>query len=177
MKTNEFIKLLKDNPETPLFFEYAPGLYVRTDYHITEVKNVDFDTVDCGGLANKWSETHVQLWENEVPEPDHQVDSGKALKIFEVVEKVRPTYQDTELKFEYGNPSFPTAVLSVAAVNRDSQKIIVKLGVDPTTCKAKDRASTQEEKDQACCGPNPVDTQKVKFKPKEATCAPGSGCC
>ncbi|MDN3670546.1 DUF6428 family protein [Echinicola jeungdonensis] len=177
MKTSEFINILKENPKTILSFEYAPGQFVRPDFHITEVKNVDFDTVDCGGVANNWSETHVQLWENEVAEPGHLVDSSKAFKIFEVVNKVRSTYLDTEIKFEYDNPSFNTAVLPVASIVKGPEKIIVKLGSDHATCKAKDRANTKEERDQACCGP--VKTRKPKFrlKAKEISCAAGTDCC
>ncbi|GGF36922.1 DUF6428 family protein [Echinicola rosea] len=177
MKTQEFISLLEKHPKTPLFFEYAPGQYVRSDYHITEVKNVDFDTVDCGGQANKWSETHVQLWENEALEPDHQVDSSKALKIFEVVDKVRPTYQDSTIKFEYGNRSFTTAILPIGEIELDAKKIVVKLGVDQTACKAKDRAQTAEEKAQACCGPVPSKKSIVLTGQDQNECTPGSGCC
>lgn len=95
MTTTEFLNVLEQHENLPLTFEYQKGLYVRMDYHLTEVKNVSFDTVDCGGIRNAWQEVHVQLWENEVPEPSHRVDTSKALKIFQVVDKVRPILADT----------------------------------------------------------------------------------
>ena len=180
MKTSEFTQILKENPEKSLFFEYQAGQYVRTDYHITEIKNVSYDTVDCGGIRNEWHEVHIQLWENEIPEPEHAVDTSKALKIFDVVQKVRPTFQDTEIKFEYGNSSFPTAVLPVHNIKEARNSLIVQLTADQTTCKAKDRATTPEEKAAACCGPV---SEKPKIRVSLAklqtsnSCEPGSGCC
>ena len=178
MLTSEFISLLSQYPTKGLFFEYRPGTFVRTDYHITEIKNVTYDSVDCGGLQNKWQETHVQLWENEMPEPDHQVDTTKALKIFQVVDKVRPTFQDTEIKFEYGNSSFPTAILPVNDVVVNGSSIIVRLTADATTCKAKDRATTPEEAAAACCAPPQKQKQPLQMLGAVSNeCTPGGGCC
>jgi hypothetical protein len=180
MKTSEFIKILRKNPNKALFFEYQPNQFVRTDYHITEIKNVTFDTVDCGGIRNEWSEVHVQLWENQIPEPNHLLDTTKALSIFEVVNRIRETYPEAEIRFEYGNSIFPTAVLPVHRIKDTGNTLIVQLVPDQTTCKAKERATTPEEKAAACCGP-------VSKKPKISlsmaslqainSCEPGSGCC
>lgn len=156
MTTQEFLNILTQHPNLPLYFEYQSGQFVRSDYHITEIKNVSYDTVDCGGVQNTWKETIVQLWENETPEPQHSVDTTKALKIFEVVEKTRPTFKDTEVRFEYGNASFHTAVLAVDSVDI-SDKIVVRLQGTKTTCKANDRAAT--------------------FQGLELACSPGGGCC
>jgi hypothetical protein len=180
MKTSEFTTILQQNPEKALFFEYQAGQYVRTDYHITEIKNVNYDTVDCGGIRNQWSEVHVQLWENEIPEPDHAVDSNKALKIFKVVNKVRETYPDKEIKFEYGNSLFPTAVLPIYQIKDTGNALIVKLIPDQTTCKAKVRATTPEEKAAACCGPvseKPKIRIALTSRQTDNSCEPGSGCC
>ncbi|WP_232834925.1 DUF6428 family protein [Pleomorphovibrio marinus] len=164
MNTSEFIQLLKEHPGKSLHFEYQSGQFVREDYHITEIKNVDFDTVDCGGVRNQWKEVHIQLWENEIPEPEHAVDTSKALKIAEVVGKVRETYPEAVIKFEYGNAHFPATALPVHQVKVAGESLIVQLVPDQTTCKAKDRASTPEEKAAACCGP--VSRPKVKGIPK-----------
>lgn len=179
MKTSEFTALLENNLTKALFFEYQPGQFVRTDYHITEIKNVFYDTVDCGGVRNEWKEVHVQLWENEVPEPDHQVDASKASKIFSLVNKVRETNADTEIKFEYGNMTFPTAVLPVHNIKDTGNALIVQLTPDATTCKAKDRATTPEEAAAACCGPSAKPKVRLTMAnlQTENSCEPGSGCC
>ncbi|MEX0685858.1 MAG: DUF6428 family protein [Balneolales bacterium] len=176
MKTSEFIELLETHKGLDLHFEYKPGRYIRPDYHITEIKNVNFDTVDCGGHQNQWQETHVQLWESEIHDSPNKVDTTKALKIFEVVNKVRPTYQDTEVMFEYGNSSFTTAILPVANVMVDDSKMTVQLVTNQTTCKAKDRAGSPEEANAACCGtPSPVELQILEDS--STHCTPGGGCC
>jgi len=180
MKTKEFIDTLKKHPDLPLKFEYMQGRFVRSDFHITEIKNVSFDTVDCGGIRNQWDETHVQLWENEMVEAHHKVDSNKALKIFQVVEEVRPTFQETEIKFEYGNNDFHTAVLAVGEIILTEDTLLIKLFETSTTCKAKDRANTDDEKANACCG-TPKPKVKVSLKSLnekvEPCCNPESGCC
>lgn len=151
--THDFLNVLIENPNKTLVFEYEKGKFARKDYHLTEFKNVTYDTVDCGGVSNQWEEMHVQLWENETFEPNHTVNTTKALKIFEVVEKTRPTFKNVEVKFEYGNADFHTAVMGIDRIAVHADQIVVKLYSENTTCKAKDRAQNIEEKNAACCAP------------------------
>lgn len=174
MKTKEFLTLLEENPNKNLRFEYHKGQFAREDFHLTEIKNVTYDTVDCGGVINQWKETVVQLWENSTPD-GNSVDTTKALEIAMRVDSVRPIYKDVEIKFEYGNSLFHTAILSVGEVEI-GESITVKLFTESTACKAQDRATTPEEKAVACCPPQP----KIKVQMTESvseSCAPGSGCC
>ena len=63
MKTNEFLSVLKENTTKSLVFEYAPGRLVGANYHITEVKNITIDSVDCGSGTDFWKETIIfQEW-------------------------------------------------------------------------------------------------------------------
>ncbi|UCS92754.1 hypothetical protein KZP23_19055 [Echinicola marina] len=180
MKTKEFIQYLREHENLPLQIEYAEGKFVRSDFHITEIKNVNFDTVDCGGVRNQWEETHVQIWESDLPDPAHNLNSSKAVKIFDLVEKVRPTFQDTEIKFEYGNKDFHTALMDLGSISNIEGQIHIQLFKTSTTCKAMDRASSPEEKAVACC-PSPKKKVKVSLKSltstKSAKCAPESNCC
>ncbi len=61
MKTDEFLSLLKEHPYKNLRFEYALGKQVGANYHITEIKNVTIDSVDCGGESDFWKETIAAL--------------------------------------------------------------------------------------------------------------------
>jgi len=183
MTTKEFLNILETQPNLPLLFEYQKGAFARIDYHITEIKNVTFDTVDCGGVRNQWQEVHIQLWESELPDPVHRVNTTKALDIFKLVEKIRATYGDVSIKFEYGNKDFHTAILPVGNVQVLNNQILVQLGVDQTSCKAQDRAATAEEKAAACCAPVVETVAKPKLNltqlmvPSENACTPGGGCC
>ncbi|MGY6558779.1 MAG: DUF6428 family protein [Nitritalea sp.] len=180
MQLHEFLQLLGENPNKTLYFEYLPGAFVRSDFHLTEVKNVHFDTVDCGGQRNEWQEVHIQLWENELPEPNHAVNTSKALEILEAVDRVRPILREARIKFEYGNAGFPTAVLPVHALQVEKDHVLFRLIADQTTCKAKDRASSPEEKAAACCGPaGPKPKVRVSLQNlgSATSCAPDTGCC
>lgn len=162
MKTMEFLELLKANQNKDLRFEYQPQHFVAANYHITEVKNVTIDAVDCGAGTDFWKETVVQLWESPKEKGKTEFMSVfKALGILNKVNKIKPMDLHTELKIEYSNDGFHTAQLFVDDYVLNDQSLIFKLAVEKTDCKAK----------ETCGVPVAVETQK------EVNCAPGSGCC
>ena len=163
MKTNEFLVLLQEHPNKKLLFEYAPGNFVGHNYHITEVKNITIDSVDCGAGVDFWKETIIQLWES----PDEKdsleyMTAFKALGILNKVDKIKPMERAVEVKFEYSNERFHTAQLFVNDFSISTNQLIMKLGVKQTDCKAKET-----------CGA-PVETAIQSGAP---SCAPDSGCC
>ncbi len=162
MKTNEFLSLLKEYPNKDLLFEYAPGKLVAANYHITEIKNISIDAVDCGAGTDFWKETIIQLWESpeEIGKRDF-MSAHKALEILNRVDRIKPMEKEVEVKFEYSNAHFHTAQLYVHNHELDGRQLIFHLGVTPTDCKAKD----------ICVAP--VEVEGVP----ENSCAPGSGCC
>jgi len=161
MKTKELLSILKDNPNKSLLFEYKPGALVGANYHITEVKNVTIDAVDCGATTDYWKETIIQLWESPTEKDKRTYMSAyKALSILNKVDKIKPMERDVEVKFEYSNANFHTAQLFVNAYQVTGDNLIFHLGVEPTDCKAKETCGIE--------------------KPAKATteaCTPGSGCC
>lgn len=162
MITSEFLNLLREHKEKSLFFEYQPGQFVPANYHITEVKNLTIDSVDCGAGTDSWKETIIQLWESpsEIGKTEF-MSAFKALGILTKVDKMRPMERDAELKFEYSNNSFHTAQLFVEDYSWNNEKLVIKLSVKKTDCKAKEACSV------------PVET----IQKPTTTCAPGSGCC
>jgi len=147
MNTQTFLNTLKANLNKELLFEYAPDKFVNANYHITEIKNLIVDSVDCGGKANTWKETIVQLWENplEIGKRSYMTTS-KAVEIFDRVNSIKPLSLNTPVKIEYGNNSFHTANLLVQTIEANDNSIIVKLHTDSTQCKAavNDVCCTQE---------------------------------
>src|SRR6056297_185997 len=139
MKTIEFLYLLKQHPNKELLFQYAPGKMVASNYHITEIKNITIDAVDCGACTDFWKETIIQLWESpkEVGKRDF-INTNKALEILNRVDSIKPMEKGVEVKFEYSNDQFHTAQLYVHNYRADEGQLIVDLGVTPTDCKAKD---------------------------------------
>jgi hypothetical protein len=82
MKTNEFVSELRRAPENQLVFVDGNGHAVHAGYHLTELKAASLDTVDCGGQANQWQETIIQLWVPANPDNDY-MSADKFLKIFD----------------------------------------------------------------------------------------------
>ncbi len=164
MKTNEFLSLLKAHQDKSLLFDYSNGALVGANYHITEVKNIHIDAVDCGARSDSWKETVIQLWESpkEIGKTEYMT-TYKALSILNKVSRMKPMESEAEVKFEYSNDSFHTAQLYVQDVELSGNQMLVKLSVQKTDCKAKD-----------ACG---VLEPQLVGQTAEAGCNPESGCC
>lgn len=161
MKTRELFSILEANTDKALLFEYTPNLLVGANYHITEVKHVSIDSVDCGSRTDSWKETIVQLWEspNELGKTEF-MSVYKALGILNKVGKMIPYHLDTEIKFEYGNATFHTAQLFVNDFEIRDNNLILKLAVEKTNCKAKEACDVHQEMEtidqvlEPCCTPD-----------------------
>ncbi|MEW7278261.1 DUF6428 family protein [Aquimarina sp. 2201CG1-2-11] len=160
MTTSDFITLLNEHQNTSLLFEYAPGMLVGTNYHITEVKHTTIDSVDCGAGTDSWKETVIQLWESpsELGKSEY-MSTYKALGILKKVGKMKPYELDAVVKIEYGNTMFHVTQLHINGFDVKENQLIIKLAVHPTDCKAKDACGVPETTTEA------------------TSCAPGSGCC
>ena len=160
MKAQELFKVLEQNQDKSLLFEYAKNAFVGANYHITEVKHLAIDSVDCGSQTDAWKETIVQLWEspNELGKTEF-MSVYKALAILKKVGKMKPYALDSEVKFEYGNSAFHTAQLFVNDFEINGQNLVVKLAVNKTDCKAKEICGYDDvlesiSKDEPCCSPD-----------------------
>jgi len=163
MKTQDLFSILEQHQDKSLLFEYTPNNFVGANYHITEVKHIQIDAVDCGAQSDSWNETIIQLWESpsEIHKTKH-MSTLKALGILKKVGQMKPYDLNSEVKFEYSNNTFHTAQLFVNDYDVQSNNLIIKLGVEKTDCKAKELCGTPEPlvtTDEASC------------------CAPGGGCC
>ena len=137
MTTEQFLQILQENPEKELVFEYRPGFFVPMAYHITEVKNVHIEAVDCGGRPSEYFQTIVQLWVDGKETTERHMLTEKALKIFDIVGKMKPMRGEAEIFFEWGNEYLPTSNYSPASIENTDGQLIVKMFVPPTICKPK----------------------------------------
>ncbi|MDC7994794.1 DUF6428 family protein [Altibacter sp. HG106] len=162
MKTNDFMTLLAEHPNHALRFQYQPGHWVGANYHLTEVKHLQIDSVDCGAGTDSWNETVLQLWESPSEEEKTEfMSTAKFYSILARVHQMRPIDGSSEVKIEYGNDQFHTAQLFIHSVETGTQHMDVILGVQPVACKA----------EEACGIPASA------APATENACAPGSGCC
>mgnify|MGYP000060337881 FL=1 len=162
MKTQELFTLLNENKDKSLLFEYAPKMLVGANYHITEVKHIAIDSVDCGSGTDAWNETIIQLWESpsEIGKTEF-MGVYKALAILNKVGEMKPYDMNAEVKFEYSNPQFHTAQLFVSDFEIHENNLVIKLAVYKTDCKAKETCGVPE----------------VVSETAEACCTAESGCC
>jgi hypothetical protein len=153
MKTNEFISELRRAPENQLVFVDGNGHAVHTGYHLTELKAASLDTVDCGGQANQWQETIVQLWVPANPDNDY-MSADKFLKIFDKVRGMIPLNFDAAIRVEYGDENFFPSTYDVRSITHAEDVTRVQLQPPETTCKARDRrhkSTRTEEERETCC--------------------------
>lgn len=153
MTTQELLSMLQDHSDKSLLFEYEENTFVGANYHITEVKNITVDAVDCGGGTDYWKETVIQLWESPKERGKKDFMSAyKALAILNKVHRIKPMDLEAEVKFEYSNSSFHTAQLFVADHSYTDRRLVLKLAVNKTDCKAKE-ACESPKKEAVCCPP------------------------
>ncbi|GAB1858186.1 DUF6428 family protein [Flavobacteriaceae bacterium MHTCC 0001] len=165
MKTQELFSVLESNKDKALLFEYSEGVFVGANYHITEVKHVAIDAVDCGAGTDSWKETIIQLWES--PKEAGKIEYMSVLKALGILNKVgrmKPFVLEAEVKFEYSNDTFHTAQLFVNDFEIRNNNLIFKLAVEKTDCKAKEACGIAE-------------TVENVASTSEACCSPGGGCC
>ena len=161
MKTQELFNILKEHQDKYLLFEYSPNRLIGANYHITEVKHISIDSVDCGAQTDAWKETIIQLWESpsELAKTEY-LSSFKALGILNKVGNMKPYNFDSEVKFEYSNTTFHTAQLFVNDFEIQGKNLIIKLAIEKTDCKAKTACGVVEKvkevvvSDELCCSPD-----------------------
>lgn len=147
MTTKDFLSALRAAPDKELVFINAAGAAIHRGYHLTEIKAASYETVDCGGQNNRWNETILQLW---VPADadDAYMKAGKFIRIFDSVRSKIPLQEDVDLRIEYGDENFFPSVYNVTSVSAGAESLRVVLEAPETTCKARDRCSTEAD---ACC--------------------------
>jgi hypothetical protein len=138
MRTQEFIDTLRRHRDKQLIFASENGTPIHGGYHLTELKAVTLDTVDCGGQLNRWPETLVQLW---VPEDagDDYMSTAKFLSIYDKVAGMIPLQPGAEIRIEYGDENFFPSTYGVEEIDCAEKAIRVTLRPPITTCKARDR--------------------------------------
>lgn len=135
-------------PELPLTVLWPDGDPIEAHFHVTEVGRVQKDFVDCGGTVRRTVTCLLQTWVGE--DVDHRIAAGKLLKAFAHAEPVLGA-EDLPVELEY--EACNVIQFTVTAVEREAERLVVRLGGKHTDCLAKE-----------LCVPS-------------ATRAAGGGCC
>lgn len=148
--TASFLQTVRDAPEVPLEFRLNGQTLVPAGYHVTEVKTVTIESMDCGGKANAWKETVVQLMDGT---PDEAragfMTTRKFLSIYDQVAVRIPVQGTAEIRFEYGNVSSPAMQYQLVSVNVQPERVVAELQLPGVMCKATGASSSAGQ----CCGP------------------------
>ena len=148
MKTSKFISLLKKQNGKSLLMEYGPGKNILPGYHITEIKNVSIESVDCGGIQHSEKQTVVQYIDGSENNGSDYMVTDKAASIFDSVDSVKKINEDAEIYIEFGNNEFPTSNYTISDVEISDKNLKFQLEVPATVCKPS--LNTNE----ACCETN-----------------------
>ena len=153
--TQAFLELVTAHPDAPLIFNLSDAPLVGAGYHITEVKAVLIEAMDCGGQADTWRETVVQLSDGSSEEAAQGfMTVQKFLSIYGKAAAAVPVRGASELRFEYGNNERPAIQYFIAEVTLESTGLTVNLTSPGVTCKANDRIAESSDASSCGCGPS-----------------------
>ena len=152
--TQDFLELVTAHPDAPVIFNLESQPLVGTGYHVTEVKAVLIEAMDCGGQADTWRETIVQLSDGSAEEAKKgYMTVQKFLSIYGKAAAAVPVRGASELRFEYGNNERPAISYFITGVTLESAGLTVNLTSPNVTCKANDRADNSSDAGSCGCGP------------------------
>lgn len=137
---------LTQAPELPLTVIWTDGEPIEAHFHVTEVGRVQRDFVDCGGTIRRVVTCLLQTWVGE--DTEHRITAGKLLK---ALAHAAPILGDDDLPVELEYETCNVVQLTVAAVRRESDRLVLQLGSKHTDCLAKDVCLPGEGRQSGCC--------------------------
>jgi hypothetical protein len=136
-------------PDLPLTVLWPDGDPIEAHFHVTEVGRVQKDFVDCGGTVRRNVTCLLQTWVGE--DVDHRITAGKLLKAFAHAEPVLGA-EDLPVELEY--EACNVIQFTVASVEREATRLVVRLGGKHTDCLARELcvpSAKQASASGGCC--------------------------
>jgi hypothetical protein len=171
MKTSQFLTTLRQHSGLPLIFR-VQGDIVSPGYHLTEVKRVNYETMDCGAETHSWAETQFELWvppmASVLPGRGH-MPADKFMRIIEKVETKLPLNGEAVARIHASIEGQPAALHDIEGTRVHDGALWVDLTPDRTRCKAAERRSALLT-GGLCCGDG------AKSETPEPAAEAGCGC-
>ena len=159
--TAALIAALRVPAQRPLEFWLNHAPLIGPGYHVTEVKAVSIEAMDCGGKATSWRETVIQLMDGSAEDAEGGFMSNrKFLAIYDRVTGKIPVREEAEVRFEYGKAQSAALQYHVTHLEVQPERLIVHLRQPGVQCKAGE-----------ACGLPAAEASASE------SCAPNSGCC
>ena len=150
MQTSTFLAELRTHAGLPLVFQRGDKT-VSPSYHLTEVKRVSYETMDCGAITHRWAESQFEVWVPAAPEAGRtHMAAGKFLKIVDRVQADLPLAEAVTARVLVAFGAEPAALHDIGAVRVADGKLRVELVPDRARCKAAERRSALQG--GGCCG-------------------------
>ncbi len=180
MLVKEFLDTLRAHPDAALLFGYDSNRAVAPGFHVTEIKNTTYETIDCGNSLHTWNEVIVQLWvPGDVEAGAEHMTAAKFLKIWNVVADRIVLDTDAEVRIEYGDEQTRTALYHVDAVAEGETELRIALAPQRTLCKPReilvDLNPGAVHLEDACCSPSNETVLPLPTTTKRAGTT--AGCC
>ena len=138
-----------------LRFQMSNRHFVPAHFHITEVRNVTRNYIDCGGVQRQENKLNLQLW--VASDTDHRLKPNNLLNILQLAEK-QLGYSNVEVEIEYQQNTIGRYKLAFDGA-------VFQLINTQTACLAPDQCGIPQEK------------PRVRVSAEGLSCNPNSGCC
>lgn len=147
---------LEAAPAKPLRFTVAGQKLVPNDFHVTEIKKVSIESLDCGGGASAWEELVIQLWSPRGDDTPQPMTVEKFSKILAKAGAL-PLLDGEHVRFEYAPLGQPAVQYALDSLNAAGDALEVELTPPYVACKPIERGQRSELSiigEAACCAPS-----------------------
>ena len=170
MNTSSFLNALRTHPSLALVLRSGAET-VLPGFHLTEVKRVSYETVDCGAMPHRWFESQFEISASAArgtaPHTEY-MPAGKFLRIVERVEAQLPLEAESTARVFVALGNDPAALFDIASISASDGRLWVELLPDRTRCKAAERQAGSGG--GSCCGSGPETSSQTS---SVAACACG----
>lgn len=148
-------------PTKSLRFTVGAQQLVPNDFHVTEIKKVSIESLDCGGGASSWKELVIQLWS---PRGDDTSQPMTAEKFSEILAKADalPLLDGEHVRFEYAPLGQPAVQYALNGLRATGAALEVELTPPQVACKPIERGQISELSvvgEPVCCAPSVSDSK------------------
>lgn len=143
MNTSAFLTTLRAHPALPLIFK-SDTAAIAPGWHLTEVKDVTYRTMDCGSQTHHWSETQFELWVPPSAEEAAARAHMPAIKFLKIVDRVQKELllnQNSVARIFGAFGHGPAALHNITGITVEGGHLVASLEADRARCKARERSS------------------------------------
>lgn len=129
---------------------------MSNDFHVTEIKKVSIESLDCCGGASVWEELVIQLWSPRGDDAPQPMTVEKFSKILAKADAL-PLLDGEHVRFEYAPLGQPAVQYALSSLNAAGDALEVELTSPYVACKPIERGRMSELSvigEAVCCAPS-----------------------